>query len=198
MPKPDSMRRRVLCPLKESIEEFKTQRSSQVNILDVATGTGRTLQQIRCAFPDAELFGLDLSGSYLKQASKYLSSRDGEMVQLVRGNAENMSFEENSMHAVSCVFLLHELPRDARQNVINECYRILKPGGLLVLADSIQITDSPKFIPILENFHKTFHEPYYRDYINDDIDSRLCLAGFEGIKAQSHFMTRVWSSFKAD
>ena len=190
------MRRRVLSPLKKSIEDLKIKKGRQIRILDVATGTGRTLQQIRSTFPEAELFGLDLSGAYLKQASKYLSSRNGDLVQLVRGNAEEMPFESNTMQAATCVFLLHELPRSARQNVINECFRLIEPGGLLVLADSIQVNDSPKFIPVLENFHKTFHEPYYRDYIKDNIEERLSSAGFIDIQGKSHFMTRVWTATK--
>ena len=192
----DSMRRRILYPLKKSLAEFKNKKPSDIRILDVATGTGRTLQQIRGALPKVELYGIDLSGAYLKQASKYLSSRDGEMVQLVKGNAEKMPFDGNSMQAITCVFLLHELPRSARQNVINECYRLIQPGGSLILADSIQINDSPEFIPILENFQKVFHEPYYLDYIKDDIESRLATSGFMNITGESHFMTRVWSAQK--
>jgi ubiquinone/menaquinone biosynthesis C-methylase UbiE len=94
------------------------------------------------------------------------------------------------------VFLFHELPAEARQNVLRECFRVIEPGGVLVLADSIQLADSPEFSAVLENFRRAFHEPYYRDYISDDIQSRLAQAGFGGISAQSHFMTRVWSATK--
>tara|TARA_Y100001968_G_scaffold297513_1_gene306618 strand:- start:12603 stop:13667 length:1065 start_codon:yes stop_codon:yes gene_type:complete len=193
----DSMRRRIISPLKKVIKKnFNEKEDSEIRILDIATGTGRALQQIRSAFPLAELFGLDLSSSYLKQASKNLSQRKGELIQLVKGNAEKIPFENNSMQAITCVFLLHELPREARQNVIKDCFRVLAPGGVFVLADSIQIKDSPKFIPVMENFHKVFHEPYYYDYINDDIESRISSEGFENISGESFFMTRVWSSIK--
>lgn len=118
------------------------------------------------------------------------------MVQLVKGNAENMSFEDNKFNAISCVFLFHELPRVARQNVINECFRILKPGGKFVIADSIQMSDSPQFIPVMENFRTFFHEPYYLDYVKDDIEERLTSSGFTNIEGKSHFMTRVWVAEK--
>ena len=192
----DSMRRRVISPLKKGIDTFNHRKNSQLRILDIATGTGRTLQQIRSALPDIELFGLDLSGSYLKQASKNLSQRQGELIQLVKGNAEKIPFEKNSIQGVTCVFLLHELPRQARQNVINESYRVLEPGGVFVLADSIQISDSPKFESVMNNFHKVFHEPYYKDYIIDNIEDRLKSAGFESISGKSYFMTRVWTGRK--
>jgi len=192
----DSMRRRVLAPLKRGLNRFSSQESKKVKVLDIATGTGRTLQQIQSAFPELELYGLDLSGSYLKQASKYLSSRSGDLVQLTKGNAEKMPYESNIFQALTCVFLFHELPRDARQNVLNECFRLLEPGGTLVLADSVQIEDSPKFTPIMENFHKIFHEPFYRDYIIDDISLRLEQSGFSSISSESHFMTKVWKANK--
>ena len=192
----DPMRRRVLAPLKRGLKKFSSLESKKIKVLDIATGTGRTLQQIQSALPEVELYGLDLSGSYLKQASKYLSSRNGDLVQLTKGNAEKMPYSSNNFQALTCVFLFHELPRDARQNVLNECFRLLEPGGTLILADSIQIEDSPKFIPIMENFHKIFHEPFYRDYIIDDINLRLEDSGFTSISSESHFMTKVWKANK--
>ena len=192
----DSMRRRVLSPLKRGLKKYLSEGSKKIKVLDIATGTGRTLQQIQSALPQVELYGLDLSGSYLKQASKYLSSRSGDLVQLTKGNAEKMPYASASFQALTCVFLFHELPRDARQNVLNECFRLLEPGGILVLADSIQIEDSPKFTPIMENFHKIFHEPYYRDYIVDNINLRLEKSGFSSITSESHFMTKVWKANK--
>jgi len=58
----------------------------------------------------------------------------------------------------------------------------------------VQLQDSPQFRIPMENFRRVFHEPYYRDYIADDIEARLAVAGFEHISADSHFMTRVWSA----
>ncbi|WP_320667582.1 class I SAM-dependent methyltransferase [Prochlorococcus sp. MIT 1307] len=192
----DSMRRRIIAPLKRGLKRFSNRPKESLKVLDVATGTGRTLKQIRSALKDEELIGIDLSGAYLRQASRYLNSRGEEFAQLIRGNAEEMPFPNESMQALTCVFLLHELPKNARQNVLKECWRVLEPGGVLVLADSIQIADSPQFSPIMEDFHKVFHEPYYRDYINDDIDEKLINSGFQSITAESYFMTRVWSATK--
>ena len=157
---------------------------------------GCTLRQIRAALPQAQLVGLDLSPSYLRQANRWLSQLPSELPQLVQGNGEAMPFAGGSMQAVTCVFLLHELPAEARQNVINDCFRVLEPGGTLVLADSVQLADSPQFETAMDNFRRVFHEPYYRDYIGDDIDARLASAGFQGIRAESHLMTRVWSAIK--
>ena len=192
----DPMRRRVLAPLLRGLASFAGRPASAIQVLDVATGTGRTLRQIRGALPKAQLVGLDLSSAYLRQANRWLGELPGELPQLVQGNGEDLPFADGSFQALSCVFLLHELPGKARQNVLNEAFRVLEPGGVLVLADSVQLADSPQFSTAMENFRRVFHEPYYRDYISDDIDERLSQAGFAAVTAQSHFMTRVWSARK--
>ena len=39
---------------------------------------------------------------------------------------------------MTCVYLFHELPGDVRRAVAAEMMRVLRPGGLVVLVDSIQ------------------------------------------------------------
>jgi ubiquinone/menaquinone biosynthesis C-methylase UbiE len=192
----EPMRRRVLAPLRRGLRAFSGRTPGQLRVLDVATGTGRTLRQLRATLPGLPLVGLDLSTAYLREANRFLGQLPGELPQLVQANAEAMPFAEATFQAVSCVFLLHELPGEARQNVMAECFRVLEPGGTLVMADSVQTADSPEFMPAMENFRRMFHEPFYRDYIGDAIDGRLRQAGFAAIQAESHFMTRVWTATK--
>ncbi len=192
----DAMRRRIIKPLKEGLNNFSNRKKSSIKILDVATGSGRTLKQLRGAFPKEKILGLDLSGSYLKEASRFISDLEGDLIELIKGNAEDLPFEDNSLQGISCVYLFHELPRKVRENVLNQFFRVLEPGGILVLADSIQIDDSPDFIQIMDNFHKSFHEPFYSDYIKDDINSKIEKVGFNNINSNSFFMTKVWSAVK--
>jgi ubiquinone/menaquinone biosynthesis C-methylase UbiE len=168
----------------------------QLRILDVACGTGRTLRQIRATFPQASLHGTDLSPAYLRKANQLLSENPGELPQLLQANAEALPYADEYFHGVSSVFLFHELPAPARQNVIDQCYRILQPGGVFVICDSIQAIDSPDYIPMMENFTAMFHEPYYRHYTQDDLVARLQKAGFSQIDTQIHFMSKYWVAYK--
>ena len=192
----DAMRRRILKPLKEGLMNFSNRKKSAIKILDVATGSGRTLKQLRGTFNKEKITGIDLSGSYLKEASRYIADLNGDLIELIKGNAEELPFEDNSIQAVSCVYLFHELPRTIREKVLKEFFRVLEPKGILVLADSIQISDSPKFTQIMENFYKSFHEPFYCDYIKEDLNAKIEKIGFKNIKSQSFFMTKVWSAVK--
>lgn len=190
----DAMRRRIIPP----IVEFAAQRPGKsTRILDVACGTGRTLQLLRGAFPQASLFGVDLSPAYLRKANQSLSEIPGELPQLLHHNAEDLPYADRYFDIVTSVFLFHELPASARQNVITEMARVAAPGGLLVICDSIQLDDSPELVESMEAFAKTFHEPYYRDYIRDDLGDRLQAADCEVLDVRSHFMSRYTVARKA-
>jgi ubiquinone/menaquinone biosynthesis C-methylase UbiE len=193
----DPMRRRILKPLKAGLSAFASASNQKLRVLDVACGTGRTLKMLRAAFPKASLFGVDLSPAYLRKANQLLSENAGEVPQLLQANAEELPYLDNYFHGVSSVFLFHELPAEARQRVINECFRVLQPGGTLVLCDSIQRQDSPEeFEVMMENFPALFHEPYYRHYVTDDLVARLEKAGFKDIETTNYFVSKYWFARK--
>lgn len=193
----DAMRRRVLPPLKRSLLAAGHTPQDNLRVLDVACGTGRTLKMLRGMLPEASLFGVDLSPAYLRKANQLLSENLGELPQLIQANAEKMPYVDNYFQATTCVFLFHELPASARQNVIDECYRVTQPGGTFVICDSIQVADSPEFEVLMENFPAMFHEPYYRHYTTDDLTARLQQAGFATVDTEVHFMSKYWIAHKA-
>lgn len=192
----DPMRRRILAPLKLNLKAFEPIKLSQVRILDVACGTGRTLKFMRASLPSASLFGVDLSPPYLRKANEMLSKIPGNLPQLLQANAEKLPYLDNYFHAVTSVFLFHELPAKVRQTVIEECFRVIKPNGVLIICDSIQFDDAPEISTLMDSFPATFHEPYYRHYTTDDIAERLEKAGFENIETQVHFISKYFIAHK--
>ncbi|MGF1488069.1 MAG: class I SAM-dependent methyltransferase [Prochloraceae cyanobacterium] len=189
----DAMRRRILAPLKDGLENTP---QSQIKVLDVACGTGRTLKFLRATLPKASLYGVDLSAAYLRKANQLLSEIPGELPQLARANAEELPYLDDHFHGTTCVFTFHELPPQARQQVINEAFRVTKPGGIFVICDSMQVEDNPEFETMMENFPAMFHEPYYRNYIQDNLVERLEQAGFENIQVENHFVSKYWIARK--
>jgi SAM-dependent methyltransferase len=59
--------------------------------------------------------------------------------QMARKHAYNTCFVVAAQ--VLSVYLFHEMPEHAQQAAAKEMSRVLKPGGLLVLCDSIQRGD---------------------------------------------------------
>ncbi len=192
----DAMRRRIIAPLKQGLAEFPHLPPQQIKVLDVACGTGRTLRMLRGALPKISLFGTDLSPAYLRKANQLLSEISGELPQLLQANAEELPYLDNYFHGITSVFLFHELPPPARQQVINESFRVLQPGGTLIICDSMQAMDSPDFQTMMDNFPAMFHEPYYRHYTTDNLQQRLEKAGFIDVQSENHFVSKYWTAKK--
>lgn len=186
------MRREALRP----IHDFMRGRDQrQVALLDVACGTGRFLHNCRIAWPAMRLTGLDLSAAYLEEARRHMKGL--RPADLIAGNAESIPLPDESQDIVVCIFLFHELPPEVRRQVAGEIARVLKPGGLLVFIDSLQLGDRPAWDGLLESFPKRFHEPYYRHYIQDDLDGVFVAAGLEPQAAWTAFFSKVMVRRKA-
>src|SRR5262249_26106375 len=107
-----------------------------LRLLDVACGTGRTLHQIGQAHTDLRFYGIDLSPAYVQLARRRLVHL--AEVALAVENAEALPFADATFDIATSVYLFHELPRNARRNVVRELFRVVRPGGLLVIEDSAQ------------------------------------------------------------
>eukprot|EP00967_Tisochrysis_lutea_P003580 scaffold4236_cov21-Tisochrysis_lutea.AAC.1 len=56
------------------------------------------------------------------------------------------------MVQVVSVYMFHELPEDVRDLAAKEMYRVLKPNGLAVFCDSVQLGDRPEWNHSMANF----------------------------------------------
>jgi ubiquinone/menaquinone biosynthesis C-methylase UbiE len=159
----NAMRRQALPALAEA---FAGRDQRKLRMIDVGSGTGRFLDFVKQAWPRLPVLGLDLSQPYLRHARRHL--KRWSCVDLIVANAEAIPVQDNSCDAATSVFMLHELPPKVRRTVIGEAARVLKPGGRLILVDSLQRGDEPAYDAMLESFPQYYHEPYYHSYIRED------------------------------
>jgi ubiquinone/menaquinone biosynthesis C-methylase UbiE len=181
----DVMRRQVIPPITRMVRR----EGDGIRVLDLGCGTGRTLLQMAIAHPRLRYYGLDLSPYYLQHARELL--HDVEHLSLLAENAEAVPLTDGYFDAVTSVHLFHELPSPARRNVYREMFRLLRPGGLLVIEDSGQPSDSGELSFFLSNFSQEFHEPFHRDYMRDDIADALREIGFDVESSRAHFVSKV-------
>jgi len=187
----DVMRRQII----PHVSRFVAGRAPEsVRLLDVACGTGRPLDQLAVAHPRLRYHGVDLSPFYVAHARTRLAGV-AELT-LAAENAERLPFVDRHFDVVTCVYLFHELPRNARRQVVAEMFRVLAPGGLVVIEDSAQYADSGDVRDALEGFPAEFHEPFYRDYLGDDLRAMLADAGFEPVADETHLVARVVAARK--
>jgi ubiquinone/menaquinone biosynthesis C-methylase UbiE len=186
----DVMRRQIIPP----ITRFVRSEGENLRLLDVGCGTGRTLHQIARAHPRLRLHGADLSPAYIKHARKRLLDV-GELTLAVE-NAEALPWADGTFDIVTSVYMFHELPRNARRNAIREMFRVVRPGGLVIVEDSAQLSESPELEGVLHNFPDDFHEPFYNDYLEDDLASILGESGFVKASTESHLVAKVVTARK--
>eukprot|EP00986_Skeletonema_menzelii_P021390 scaffold34360_cov177-Skeletonema_menzelii.AAC.2 len=203
----DAMQRLSLAPLVQ-YSKLRKDKSKPMKILEVACGTGRFMTFIRDNLPDTECTAVDLSPFYLDKArdndtywrktrrqADNLDKNDIKPLRLVQANAEKLPFEEGSFDAVVCVYLYHELPREARAKASAEMSRVLKKDGLLVLTDSIQRGDRPILDANIGNFEK-MNEPYYVDYTQDNLPAHFMKEGLKPMEKTVRSTTKSLTFLK--
>jgi ubiquinone/menaquinone biosynthesis C-methylase UbiE len=85
-----------------------------------------------------QLHLMDVARVQLEQTRGKLARRvpdTASPVSLVQMDAERLAYANNSFDTVVVFFLLHELPADARERVLAEALRVLRPGGQLLVTD---------------------------------------------------------------
>jgi len=191
----DAMRRQALVPLGDWL---RVQGDNEKWLLDIACGTARFLHDAKRAHPGLHVAGLDLSESYLARARRNLK-RWPDSTSLLLGMAERLPFADGKgPDLITCIFLFHELPHKIRREAMAEMARVLKPGGRLVLVDSIQIGDHPGYDALLDRFPMAFHEPYFSDYIRDDLTALGTSVSLRHHQTQRAFFARVMTFDKPE
>jgi ubiquinone/menaquinone biosynthesis C-methylase UbiE len=183
----DVMRRQIIPPITAHARACGG--ADRVRLLDVACGTGRTLHQLARTHPAMRLHGCDLSPAYVRLARKRLA--DVAELTLAVENAEALPWADATFDVATSVYLMHELPRKVRRAVARELHRVVKPGGLVVLEDSAQLAESRELESVLRGFPRDFHEPFYDDYLEDDLAALLGDAGFEVTAVEPHLVAKV-------
>ena len=135
------------------------------------------------------LAGLDLSPPYLAEARRLIGRT--ARVKLIEGAAEALPFDDASLDLVVSSFLMHELPPDDPAAALKEMARVLKPGGLVVIVNSIQKGDQPTWDGLLDLFPHYFHEPYYADYVTGSLEAWAADAGLSPVATERAFLSKV-------
>jgi len=92
-------------------------------VLDIGSGKGFLLHDLRQVIPGVEVFGLDIS------AYGIALSMDDVRARLVRGTAAALPFESAAFDVVTCINTIHNLPRDQCKQAVREIERVKRPGG---------------------------------------------------------------------
>lgn len=181
-----AMRRLIMPPLHDYLGA-----RADAKILEVGAGTGPAAFEVRRSFPRHQLTVSELSAPYLAKARERLRDED---VSFVRAAAESLPFRDHEFDVLYTTFMFHELPRSVREQALKEFKRVLRPGGLLIIVDSIQRGDVPEYEWAIEKFPQDYHEPFYKDYSLWPLAEALTASGFETVQSERGFFAKcVWA-----
>ncbi|NJO39513.1 MAG: class I SAM-dependent methyltransferase [Cyanobacteria bacterium CRU_2_1] len=157
-------------------------------ILDLGCGTGSMTVMLKRSFPHAEVIGIDLS-PYMLVAADDKARKAGLPIQFRHGNAEQTGFAEASFDLVTASLLFHETPPSVSCEILQECCRLLQPGGEALILDGNQST-----LRWADWLTEVFEEPYIKAYAAGSVDVWMRSAGFGDVRTDDiwglHQVTR--------
>lgn len=99
------------------------------DLLDCGCGPAPMLTLLHEKYPEKHYTGIDLTPEMIEVAK----SKNMSDVKFIVGDCENLPFEDASFDAVICSQSFHHYPNV--QDFFNSVYRVLRPGGRLILRD---------------------------------------------------------------
>lgn len=129
------------------------------NVLELACGEGLLAEVILMRFPACTVHGLDGSTEMLDVARTRLAHHGGRFVprqfDLASDDWRAPAFP---VHAVISSLSVHHLDGSEKQNLFRDVYKMLLPGGALVIADLVQPAGSTGLALAADGWDETVKE----------------------------------------
>ena len=110
------------------------------DLLDCGCGTAPMLSLLQKKYPEKHYTGIDLTPEMIEVAkAKHMPG-----VELVVGDCEKLPFADRSFDVVICCQSFHHYPNV--QDFFDSVYRVLRPGGRLILRDMTAKTAPVRWI----------------------------------------------------
>jgi len=103
-------------------------------ILELGCGSAQYTTGLAHTFPSANIWACDISARQLEQAQRSANENNYHW-RLFQAKAEDTGLDGESFDLVTSFAMFHELPTTIAEQVLTEAYRLLKPGGKLLIAD---------------------------------------------------------------
>lgn len=144
--------------------------TSESQVLDLCCGSGQATQFLVAR--SSHVTGLDASPRSIRRSQVNVPT-----AKFVEGWAESMPFEDATFDIVHTSAALHEMKPEQLGQILQEVYRVLKPGGIFTLVDFHPPTN-PIFIPGIYLFLFLFETETAWQLLRTDLPELLQGCGF--------------------
>ena len=108
-------------------------RESYPVVVDVGCGWGRSLKKLHDLYSPQRLIGIDIDPEMLEISSKE-AAQSGVEAEFIHCSSSRLHLPDNSVDVLFCHQTFHHLIH--QEQAIAEFLRVLKPGGILLFAES--------------------------------------------------------------
>ncbi|MBD1923346.1 class I SAM-dependent methyltransferase [Microcoleus sp. FACHB-831] len=148
-------------------------------ILDMGCSVGHSTLPYVDAYPDAEVYAIDVASPMLRYAHARAEALQ-KRVHFSQQNAEHTNFPDESFDLIVSHILLHEASPGAIANILRECHRLLVPGGLMVHAEAPQYNNMDAYSAFMFDWEtQNNNEPWWSAMRDLDLVEMTIKAGFE-------------------
>jgi ubiquinone/menaquinone biosynthesis C-methylase UbiE len=103
-------------------------------VLDLACGTGTLAIDTKARAPGAKVAALDADPAILERARRK-AEQAGADIDFTEGLSTELPYENRTFDVVLNTLFFHHLTDEAKADSAEEIWRVLKPGGRLLMAD---------------------------------------------------------------
>jgi len=158
-------------------------------IADICCGTGTLTIMLAKRLAGGVVVAIELSPAQLRIARRK-EKPDGLF--FIEGDAQDIPFSDCYFDKSVICGALHEMPQEVRHNVLSEAYRIIRPGGRIVIIEHNKPNQRWKasLFDFMERFNPEY--PTYKNMLKCGLTNEIEKAGFGIVRTNTTF----WEFFQ--
>ena len=143
-------------------------------ILDMGCGVGFSTLPFKAAYPDAEVYGVDVGAPTVRYAHARAEAR-GMAIHFSQQDAAHTNFPDGYFDLVFSALLHHEVPRETLEGTVRESYRLLAPGGVMFHDGIARKPETDPFQEFMSGwFTHNINEPFTNASLDTDF-AQVCI-----------------------
>ena len=148
-----------------------------IKVLDVGCGTGILCNYLSSTYANIHVHGVDISEAMISKSQNECYGKHN--VCFAVGDAHNLDAKDDEYDYVFNTISFHHYADP--QKVLSEFYRVLKPGGKLLLMDSITNPLPISFMPLIWDLTER-RKCYTRHLASSEFHELFCNSSFKRVE----------------
>jgi ubiquinone/menaquinone biosynthesis C-methylase UbiE len=137
-------------------QDRSSSQSLNNRLLETGPGPGHLTESIGAKHPELQITAIDINSERLRQAAENTAELNN--VELKIGDITDLPLPSDSYRYVFCRFVLEHIKKQ-QETAIGELYRVLEPGGVMILQSvdqglGIHFPETPYLAEIKEKLHQ--------------------------------------------